>query len=95
MSWFKKLAAHARAENKKDLECYEREQERKAAKQDRAERHLEYLNSRECCENCLYFEMAFYGFDGYCPTCSYHEIRFAPGFDPDTKTCVDFCNKYQ
>ena len=87
MSWFRKLADHARAVNKKDLEDSRRFSEENVAKQAARE---EYEASLKSCANCHYLMMmAKPGsvFNPEEPYCRYHNVFID---NPKYKTCWNF-----
>ena len=95
MSWFKKLADHARAENNKILESARREEQYRDARNAAKQKYQEYLESVECCANCVFYEPRGYvdlNFGCY-DLCIHNDIIFDDDFDPQIMTCIDFFKK--
>lgn len=87
MSWFRKLADHARAENEKDYEASCREEQRKKAREAAIK---EYEDSLDSCAHCHYLMMLSPPgsvFNSEEPYCRYHETFID---DPKYKTCYNF-----
>lgn len=87
MSWFKKLADHARAVNEKDSEIMSREEESKEARNAAIQ---EYEDSLHSCAHCHYLMMMQPPgsvFNPEEPYCRYYEVFID---DPKYKTCHNF-----
>ena len=95
MSWFRKLADHARAENEKDYEIFIRQEQYRNAQYDAAQKALERRATIECCANCLYYDERGRLDDSFRAHdyCSQNEIMFDDSFNPWTRTCIYFFNK--